>query len=495
LAINVDLVADASKAIKEAGKLGDALGDVADDLEDVGSAGKSIDDKVQDAFRGMGDEAKAAGKTVGKSVKDGTDAAGEGLGELKDEAAGTAREAAASFGSIEDAAGALQEVAANAFAGFGPAGMAAGIVAAAGIGLAISALTDQADKINENKDKVLALAQTIRDNGGTLRDADYIAAMEDYGYAIQDTKEWFELFQQDAVSGFEQIRDGASKAGVGIGDAFRGQFGTLQDSKKVLEDLERAGADLESQTKDNAVAVDDYGRTLDTTDPAIRKQIDGNKELSDKVRDHIKDLKDAEEIERIRRRAIEGTTEALKEDIDAISERSDAVRGAQSSELDYLDGVDDLTAKLKDNGATLDVNTSKGRDNRRAVLDQAAAIEQVAKDSLAAGGNIKDVTGKFQSQRDALVNQVMPAFGGSRTKAQDYIDTILKTPKTVPTAVQLTGIADAEAKLRALTSAGRHIYVNVATGDTSAVDNYITGMNGKKVYIDVAPRGGVGITN
>jgi hypothetical protein len=46
-----------------------------------------------------------------------------------------------------------------------------------------------------------------------------------------------------------------------------------------------------------------------------------------------------------------------------------------------------------------------------------------------------------------------------------------------------------------LTSAGRHIYVNVATGDTSAVDNYITGMNGKKVYIDVAPRGGVGITN
>lgn len=489
MAINVDLVADASKAIKEAGNLGEALDDVADNLEDVGRAGKTIDDKVTDAFRGMAAEAKESGKKIGSSVKDGTDKAGEGLDELKNESAGTAREAAASFASIEDAAGALQEVAANAFVGFGPAGMAAGVVAAAGIGLAISALTDHADKVNENKEKMLGLAQTIRDNGGALREGDYIAAMEDYGYAIQDTKEWFEILQKDAVSGFDKIRDIADKTALSTQDVFKGGFGDADQARETLKDVRE---DLDKLREKKDAVYQTTGSILDPVDSEALRSLE---EAEGLIQDNIRAQEDAELVERTRKRAIEGTTEALKEDIETLSEHSDAVRGAQSSELDYLDGVEDLTAKLKDNGATLDMNTSKGRDNRRAVLDQAAAIEQVAKDSLDAGGNIKDVTSKFQSQRDALVNQVMPAFGGSKEKAQAYIDTILRTPKTVPTSVELKGIADAESKLRAFVSAGRHIYVNVATGDTSAVDNYITGMNGKKIFVDVAPRTGYGITN
>jgi hypothetical protein len=478
-------IQDAFKEITQAS--GHTSKDMQDDAKD---AAKKIDRDLTQALDNVKDDSKDAGKAVGKHIKDGADKAGEGFDELKDESKSTAKEAAASFGSIEDAADALQEVAANAFSGFGPAGMAAGIVAAAGIGLAISALQDNADKINENKEKILGLAQTIKDNGGVFRESDYIQSMDDYGFAIQDTKEWFEVFQKDAVSGFEQMRDSAEKAGVGIGDVFKGQFGSLGESKAVLGDLEAKLATLESQTKDSGTAVDDFGRSIDLTDPAIRKAIDGNKELSDKVRNHIRDLEAANEIERIRKEAIEGTTQAIKEDIDAVDERAGHLRDAQSSEMDYLDGVDNLTQKLKDNGATLDINSGKGRDNRRAVLDQAAAIKQVADDSIDAGGKIGDVTKKFEAQKNQLINQVMPAFGGSREKAKAYIDTIIQTPKSVSTAVKVTGIAEAEAQVRKFTDVGRHIYVNFETGDTFSVDNYIQGMKaGVTVPVGFAARG------
>ncbi|KRE74033.1 hypothetical protein [Arthrobacter sp. Soil762] len=481
----VDALEQVEDGLKDLTKAGDKAADnLADDMSD---AAKKIDRDLTKALDEVEDKAKTTGKTIGRSVKDGTDKAGEGLGELKDESKSTAKEAAASFGSIEDAADALQEVVANAFVGFGPAGMAAGLVAAVGIGFAISALTENADKINENKEKMLDLAQTIKDNGGTLSESDYIQSMEDYGYAIQDTKEWFEIFQEDAISGFDKIRDGADKAGVSLKDSFLGQFGSINDSTKVLADLDTQLADLEKQSQAAGYEFDMMGNMIDNTDPAIRKQIEGNKELSQKVRDHVQQLQDAAEIERIRRAAIEGTTQATLEDIEAIEKRTDAVKGSISSELSYLDSVDDLTAKLSENGAQLDKNTTAGRDNIRAVLDQASAIEEMAKDSLAAGESTDTVTAKFNSQKDLLVNQLMPAFGGSRDAAQRYVDTVLKVPGNVKTDV-LVNDQEARNKLDALTKA-RTAPLQILP-DGTAVEKFIMSQQGRKIFVEFAPRGG-----
>lgn len=504
--IEIPIAITADGAEKGVSKVTDAFSDIEDSLKDVTKAGektgkdlssdmsdaaKKIDRDLTKALDSVEDEAKQAGKSgkhIGDGIKDGTGKAKESLSELREEANSTAKEAGASFdGSADGIAGAFQEVAANTF---GPFGLA--IAAAAGIGIA--KLQELADQANASKERISEISQTMKDNGGKFNMDDAIESMEDYGYQIQDTKEWFEVFQKEAVTGFEQIRNVADKAGVGIGDAFKGQFGSLKDSKLVLADLEKGLQDLESQTKENSTVVDDFGRTLDTTDPAIRRQIDGNQELTQKVRDHIKELEAAKEIERIRKEAIQGTTQALKEDIEALEKRTDAVKNSESSELDYLDGIDNLNAKLKENGETLDKSTAKGRDNRRAVLDQASAIEQMAKDNLDAGASTDEVTKKFQAQKDALITQVMPAFGGSREKAQSFIDTILRTPPTIGTKVNVTGIPEAEAQIRAFTSAGRHLYVDVH-GNMQSVQNSIAGLNGTRISVDVAPRLGTGITN
>jgi hypothetical protein len=488
VAIKIDLIADVKDVIKGTDKVSDALDDVADDLKDLGKDGDRLEDKVSKAFKAMSEDARNSGKDIGRHVKDGTDKAGAGLDDLKSESASTAKESAASFASIEDAAGALQEVAANAFVGFGPAGMAAGLVAAAGIGLAVSALTDHADKINENKEKMLSLAQTIRDNGGALTDADYVRNMEDYGYAIQDTKEWFEIFQEDAVSGFERLRQLAEDTGIATSDIFKGGFGDKNDARKTLREV----TDQLEELRDKKEAVFNLeGALLAPVDEQALRSLEDTERL---IRENIQAQEDAEQTERDRKRAIEGTTEALREDINALEKRADLTKDSITTDLDYRDGIDTLNAALAENGNTVDINTAKGRENQRAIIDQANVIEDMAKASLDAGTPIADVTSKFNAQKDTLINQVAPAFGGSKEAARKYIEQILKVPPVTKTDVQLTGVASAEAQLRAFINQPREIAMHISPNG-QAVENYIMGLNGRTISVDVAPRMGVGITN
>jgi hypothetical protein len=499
MAFNIDFIADVSKFIKGTDNVGEALEAISDDLTDVAktsdkaldSVGKDLegvtkdaqdmDKKTEQAFKNMGENARETGKDTGRYIKDGTDKGKDGFNDLKEESASTAKEAAASFSSIEDAASSLQEIAANAFVGFGSAGMAAGLVAAAGIGLAISALTDNADKINENKEKMMDLAQTIKDNGGALGEADYIQQMEDYGYAIQDTKEWFEIFQADAISGFEKLKKITQDTSISTEDLFKGMFGDKDEAVATLEEVQKQLTTLREK-KDAVMNL--TGSMLDTVDADALKSLE---EAEKGIKDNITAQEGAIAAERTRKDAIKGTTQALKEDIEAIEKHTDAVKGSISSELSYLDSVDDLNAKLTENGAQLDKNTSTGRENIRAVLDQASAIEEMAKDSLAAGESTDSVTAKFQQQKDLLVTQLMPAFGGSRDAAQQYVDTVLKVPGNVKTDVLLNDL-DARNKLDDLTKARTApLYINP---DGDAVEKWFLTQQGRKIFVEFAPRGG-----
>ena len=516
MAVKIDLIADVKDVIKGTDKIGKALDEVADDLKDVGKAGETLDDKVSAAFKSMAKDARDSGRVIGKEVKDGTDKAGEGLDDMKSEAASTAKETAASFGSIEDAAGALQEVAANAFAAFGPAGLAAGLVAAAGIGLATAALTENAEKVNENKDKMLTLAQTIRDNGGVLTEADYIQNMEEYGYAIQDTKEWFEIFQADAVSGFEQLRDVAKETGFSTREIFRGGFGDKEEAKKTLDEVNKRLNELKEkkeavyQTTGAIISAPDakelasLEKAKELIEDNIQAQEDaamvdgirkgGVDSLTDSIIDNREELKaaadtkaDAAEHERDLARYVSGTTEHYRDQADAIEEATDALKGSITTELDYMDKNHALGVQLLETGNAWDINTQKGRDNQRAVVDVASGIEEMAKASLDAGAPVADVTAKFQAQKDALVEQVLPAFQGNREAAQAYIDTILKTPPIAKTKVELDK-AEAERRLAELTSP-KGVSLQILP-DGTAVEKYFMSQQGRKIFIDVAPRGG-----
>lgn len=109
------------------------------DLKGVGSDADAAADKLERKFRDAFDEVKtSSGKTgaaIGDDIKRGTREAEQGTEDLKRNAASNAKETAASFsGSADDIASGFQQLAAEAFEGFGPAGVIAGAAAAAGLG-------------------------------------------------------------------------------------------------------------------------------------------------------------------------------------------------------------------------------------------------------------------------------------------------------------------------------------------------------------------------
>lgn len=230
------------KSIKNG--LVDPLEDAADAFEDLEDAAKSADldrelDKAQDASEDLSDELDDArdklkklgfaAKDAGDDAKRGMKDAEDGVEEFRDEANSTAREAAASFdGSAESIADAFQEVAANALAGFGPAGAIAGLAAAAGIGLAVAGFEAVSEAEEESRERASEWADAYVEAGGRILNASQL--VEKARSIITDPE------------AYQQAEDNAKKWGVSESVALlamAGDTNALAEAKESLAEKDR----------------------------------------------------------------------------------------------------------------------------------------------------------------------------------------------------------------------------------------------------------------
>ena len=125
---------------------------------------------------------------------------------------------------------------------------------------------------------------------------------------------------------------------------------------------------------------------------------------------------------------IEEQTSAIDELISELDQMVSAVFKARDAEVDYEQALDDATDAVKENGATLDINTQKGRDNRReldrlaeaALRDAEATLEDAeAKGNLAVGH--QQATEKMQRAREEFV-KVARQMGLSKKEAEKLAD-------------------------------------------------------------------------
>lgn len=214
----IDPTEDAEKALQKLGDT-DAGKDAARDL-----------DKLEDALKDAQRESKDLGKKlgdVGDSAKRGMGEAEEGVKNFKEEAASSARESAASFdGSFESIAEVGQEIAANAFSGFGPAGTAAGIAVAAGAGVMIDAFGKVEEAANEARDSAFSLAYDV---SGALESAGYTSRIAEWS---SETEKYKQVTELATASGWDEVE---------VIDA-------LASGGSKLDDLTQAFADHGGQT-------------------------------------------------------------------------------------------------------------------------------------------------------------------------------------------------------------------------------------------------------
>jgi len=168
--VKLDLTTDTSefkKGMKGAEEIIESVGDTFDDLaKDAEGAAEDMEKSFADYARETKQEASKLGKEISGSYDKAADDVGEATTQMKDDSFSNAKEVAASFdGSAESIVDGFQGAAAEMFSGFGPAGAAAGLAAAAGLGLVSAELNKQKEEAAKVAEATWDMAQQMVEAG------------------------------------------------------------------------------------------------------------------------------------------------------------------------------------------------------------------------------------------------------------------------------------------------------------------------------------------
>jgi hypothetical protein len=154
--------------------------------------------------------------------------------------------------------------------------------------------------------------------------------------------------------------------------------------------------------------------------------------------------------------AQKASADGLRASIVALN---DVNRSAYDGQIAFEAGMDSLSESFKKNGATLDLNTEKGRANGTAMSQAAKAQDEMIASGLAAGDSLSSMTGKSSELRAEMLKLATEAFDGNKKKAQEYVNTLLGVPSEIKTLIKaekdeaVAGLNEVEAAIRKTPSA------------------------------------------
>lgn len=454
----------------------------------------------------------------------------DGVKEMGEEANSTAKEAAASFdGSAESIIDAFQEVAANAFAGFGPAGALAGLAIAAGIGIAVGEFQKAEEAAEELRQKAIEYADEARE-AGVSTDAWVTSAARivDRIKELEETKSTdFRFFWQDDPSKLEKWTDALAEMGRGsdeVNQVLSASDDVLKDYTRSLEKSQDALME-EIQLRRETVDITNEAEVAKTQ--ALVDEYEAHQEVLDQLSEETDLRAQAQESsERQSAAGIDGAlaqAEAEEEKAERIASAEQAVQDSVTSAYDSMrnaateyatteDGALDINRWLTYTQehaaavATYQSNLQSMRlspdqwsnlmempeDARMQWVAQFVALPEAARDPYAAalndlgssGGSSAAVAFDDSFNPDADV-EISAETGKAEADLSD-----VSRDRTAEIKVKTTGKADAKSDLDALART-RHATINVRadTSDASAsVNSWRRNQESRPIYITVRTR-------
>lgn len=182
-------------------------------------------------------------------------------------------------------------------------------------------------------------------------------------------------------------------------------------------------------------------------------------------------------------KAMQAQADAADAAWDSMNRLTNGVLTARSAERDYLEALLKANEALDVNGRTLDVNTSKGRDNAEA-LDAIVSKGMEHVDALREqGASQEELGGTVQKVREDFIKQA-EAFGMSTDEAKILADQLNLFPGVVPTKVEVEtqeGAQRTKDLERYIKEMGHSLDDWIIDGETGEAVNKT---NGLKYYID-----------
>jgi hypothetical protein len=162
--------------------------------------------------------------------------------------------------------------------------------------------------------------------------------------------------------------------------------------------------------------------------------------------------------------AQKASADGLRQSIMALNE---AHRSAFDAETKFEAAIDAATQSIKDNGATMDVHSAKGRANRDALSQLAAATEEAAAKARENGESWSTIQGIYDRGRQSLLDSAQ-AMGQTKGEAEKLASTLLNMPKdmqlTLRTETAIEGLNSVIAAIRK-TPDKKSVTVKALTGD------------------------------
>ncbi|ROP64691.1 hypothetical protein [Curtobacterium sp. ZW137] len=389
MAINIKIGANASDAIREAKRTGDAIDSIGDTLDDLArdsarssrEAARSLDDipdAVRDAAsdvdrqsRKLGtdladgvdhgteqaeDSVKALEKTFKQSVRDmartdgkggigtnlsddvrkGTHEAGESVSTFKDEAKANLSEVSSSFtGDMQSVVDLVQGTLGGVVADLGPIGLAAGALAAVGVGLIGAAIQSAGEDEEVFRQRVSDLATDLIETGRTGS-----ASLAHIGDALKDMA----TTTDDGSTSLKDLRAAAERSGESYKDLAQAAAG---HTDAIAKQIKRA--------EEQKTAWQQSGQAILEADDALGSSSNNRTKALD---DYIAYLRQAQKASK----------DAATEQKNFAEAGGPALQQAAEATQNYADGVQDAYAQA---GSSIEDYVKDGKFNLQAYTDNA----------------------------------------------------------------------------------------------------------------------------
>lgn len=526
----VEPIEDAEKALEALSKV-DAGRDIERDLDKAQDATEDLKDELDDT-RDQLKKLGYAAKDAGDDAKKGMGRAEEGVEEFGDEAKSTAKEAAASFdGSAESIVDAFQEVAANAFAGFGPAGLLAGLAIAAGIGIAVQEFQKAAEAAEELRLKAVEYAGDAVEAGvSTEAWISSAGVLVERIRELEETKSTdFRWFWEDDPSQLEKWSDAlkdTNQEADQLGKVLGSTDEAVQSYRDAMQDARDATMEQAEALAENTALADEAGMAKVQ---ALEEEVAGYDQLLKQL-DLEVDTREqsADSAQRQRDAGVEAAlAQAAAEEDKAqrIEAATDAVESSVLSSYDSMRGAayDKATADdaAFNTGKWLDYveQTRSAADGYRANIaamklspeewENFLALPEDARNSIAASFATAGEDG--QTRIRAALSDTGSASAADATvgfnenfnpeadvevqvdtgKAESALKAVSKK-RTAEIAVKTTGTSKAKADLDALAKK-RHATIDIRSNTspaTNGVNTWRRNQESRPVYIEVKAKSG-----
>ena len=406
--------------------IGTAIGeDVLPVMQGFLDTGQKIVDAIPD---GMGSVALQIGLIVG---------AGKLLGPMFAGAAVKARLFMASFGT---GGGALVGIKKGLGGVVGALGGPWGLAMTAGIGLMVAwneESKQQEESLKDFKTQLDFTAGALSNHNrevisNRLEQQGQLKVLKESGLSM-DLFQRATLGSADAQKQFEAAARGVIDASVKSTGGMTNQAQAAADSLGIMGEYSGQVRDAAGSADAVATAAGGAATAVKNLDNPVANQAAAWKDYNTKLS------------------AAKTTLDGIVESLGILNHEA---LDARTANRGFEQGWDDLEAALKANGKTLDAGTEKGRKNQQALDDQAASLETLTQaqlnDARINGKSTTDILANYTKQRQALIDMAI-RFGMTEKEAQNYVNTLLKTPKQLTTDVQLSGLEAARRGITDLT--------------------------------------------